>query len=268
MEGSTVLTRNHVRVFGKGTKPIVFAHGFGCDQQVWSEVVSVFEKEYQVIVFDYVGSGKSDKTAYSPTRYSSLEGYALDLLEVCDALELEKVVLVGHSVSSMIGVLAANKKAALFEKLIMIGPSPCYLNDPPDYYGGFEKEDVDALLNMMEKNYNGWAKYLAPIIMKNEERTSLTEGFEQTLCANDPIIARQFAEVTFLSDVRDELRKVTTPTLILQMRDDAIAPVEVGEYVHAQIKNSRLVLMQASGHNPHMSHPAETAACIQAYLAK
>lgn len=262
-----IMKRNRVHVSGQGSKTIVFAHGFGCDQLVWNEVAPFFKEEYQVVLFDYVGSGSSDKSQYSTERYNSLQGYAQDLLEVCDALNLTNIVFVGHSVSSMIGVLASIERPDLMEKLIMISPSPHYLNEP-HYRGGFEKSDIDELLDMMEKNYKEWAKYLAPVAMGNEERPGLTKDFENQLCSNDPVIARQFAEVTFSSDVRSELYKVLTPTLILQTENDAIAPVEVGAFVHSKISNSEFVLMQATGHNPHISYPEETVTCIKAFLAK
>ncbi|MGB2992014.1 MAG: alpha/beta hydrolase [Paenisporosarcina sp.] len=264
---SHILKRNYINVSGKGPKTVVFAHGFGCDQLVWRDIAPAFEEDYQVVLFDYVGSGRSDKSQYSPERYSSLKGYAHDVLEVCDALELKNIVLVGHSVSSMVGVLASIERPELMEKLIMIGPSPRYLNEP-GYQGGFEKSDIEALLDMMEKNYNEWAKYLAPVAMGNDAGPELTADFERQLCSNDPLIARQFAEVTFTSDIRSELTKVSTPTLILQTLDDAIAPVEIGEYVHSKIPESEFVLMQATGHNPHINEPEETISYIKAFLSK
>ena len=262
-----IIKRNHINVSGKGTQSLVFAHGFGCDQLVWRDIAPAFEEDYQVVLFDYVGSGRSDKSQYSSERYASLKGYAQDLLDVCDALELKDIVLIGHSVSSMVGVLASIQRPELMEKLIMIGPSPRYLNEP-GYKGGFEKSDIEALLDMMEKNYNEWAKYLAPVAMGTDANQDLTEDFERQLCSNDPVIARQFAEVTFTSDIRSELTKVTTPTLILQTLDDAIAPVEIGEYVHSKIPQSEFVLMEATGHNPHINEPEETISCIKAFLAK
>ena len=267
MNNSHILKRNYINVSGTGPKTVVFAHGFGCDQLVWRDIAPAFEEDYQVVLFDYVGSGRSDKSQYSPERYASLKGYAQDLLEVCDALDLKNIVFVGHSVSSMVGVLASIERPELMEKLIMIGPSPRYLNEP-GYQGGFEKSDIDALLDMMEKNYNEWAKYLAPVAMGNDAGPELTADFERQLCCNDPLIARQFAEVTFTSDIRSELTKVSTPTLILQTLDDAIAPVEIGEYVHSKIPESEFVLMQATGHNPHINEPEETISYIKAFLSK
>lgn len=260
-----IIKRNNVRIIGEGKQTLVFAHGFGCDQYVWNHIAPAFEGQYRVVLFDYVGSGKSDKSKYSTERYSTLHGYKQDLFDLCDALDLRNVVFVGHSVSSMIGMLASIERPELMTKLIMIAPSPYYMNEG-DYRGGFEPADIDELLDMMEVNYKEWAKYLAPVVMQNDDRPTLTDDFENVLCSNDPVIARQFAEVTFKSDMRKELGRVKVPTLILQTQFDAIAPVEVGRYVNAEIDNSRLVLMEAKGHNPHLSDAEETIAHIQAYL--
>ncbi|MEK6268628.1 MAG: alpha/beta hydrolase [Planococcus sp. (in: firmicutes)] len=262
-----ILKRNNVRVTGQGEKTLVFGHGFGCDQQVWNNTIMEFQANYRVVTFDYVGSGNSDKSAYSQERYRTLDGYKQDLLEVCAALELEGLIFVGHSVSSMIGLLATIEQPELMEKMIMIGPSPYYMNEP-GYNGGFERSDIDELLDMMEINYKEWAKYLAPVVMLNEERPQLAENFEEILCSNDPMIARQFAEVTFTSDHRDQLDKVTVPTLILQPKFDAIVPLEIGTYIHEKIAGSKLVIMEAVGHNPHLSDVEETVACIKGYLAE
>ncbi|WP_223641161.1 alpha/beta fold hydrolase [Planococcus sp. 4-30] len=263
--GMDVLKRNNVRVTGQGQKTIMFGHGFGCDQQVWNNTIKDFEGDYRVVTFDYIGSGNSDKAAYSKERYSTLNGYKQDLLDVCDGLEIKEIIFVGHSVSAMIGMLASIERPELMEKMIMIGPSPYYMNEP-GYNGGFERSDIDELLDMMETNYKEWAKYLAPVVMQNEERPQLAEDFEQLLCSNDPLIARQFAEVTFTSDLRDKLDQVTVPTLILQPKFDAIAPLEVGQYVHDHIKGSQMITMEAVGHNPHLSDSGETVKYIKAYL--
>lgn len=259
--------RNAVHITGSGEQTIMFAHGFGCDQTVWNHVIPAFEEHYQVVTFDYVGSGKSDKTAYSAERYETLPGYALDVIEVCDALKLKNIIYVGHSVSGMIGVLASIQRPDLMEKLIMIGPSPHYLNES-DYTGGFEREDIDELLDMMEMNYKEFTKYLAPIAMKNEDRPHLSDEFECMLDTNDPAIARRFAEATFMSDVRSELSKVTTKTLILQPTEDSIVPIEVGHYIQNHISDSELVIMKAKGHNPHISHPEETIMEITRFIEK
>ncbi|PIC79835.1 alpha/beta hydrolase [Sporosarcina sp. P18a] len=260
-----IKSRNAVQITGSGEQTIVFAHGFGCDQTVWNHVIPAFKKQYQIVTFDYVGSGLSDKTSYSVERYASLPGYAQDVIEVCDALDLKDVIYVGHSVSGMIGALASIERPDLIEKLIMIGPSPHYLNEP-DYHGGFEREDIDELLDMMEMNDKEFTKYLAPIAMKNEDRPHLSEEFESMLCTNDPSIARRFAEATFMSDVREELHKVSKRTLILQPTEDSIVPIEVGRYIQEHIPDSELVIMNAKGHNPHISHPKETIEEIKRFI--
>jgi sigma-B regulation protein RsbQ len=261
-----ILTRNNVKVFGHGDQPMMFAHGFGCDQNMWRLVTPSFEAQYNIVLFDYVGAGRSELSAYDPRRYSTLDGYAEDVLEICEALSLREVVFVGHSVSAVIGILASLREPDRFDRLILVGPSPCYVNQAPDYVGGFERSDIEGLLGMMEKNYMGWASYLAPAVMKNPEKPELAGELEQSFCSTDPIIARRFAEVTFLSDNRSDLHKVSVPSLIMQCSDDVIAPVEVGDYVHAQLPNSTLYRMKATGHCPHMSHPAETVEAIKEYL--
>lgn len=245
---------------------MLFAHGFGCDQNMWRFVTPAFENDYRIIVFDYVGSGKSDLQAYDPERYSTLEGYTRDVLEICEALDLSDIIFVGHSVSSMIGVLAAKAQPERFSHLILVGPSPCYLNDG-DYAGGFERADITGLLDTMERNFMGWAKFLAPAIMKNSDRPELTRELEESFCSTDPEIARRFAEATFFADNRSDLPAVRVPSLILQCSEDAIAPNSVGDYVHRHLHGSTLRVMQATGHCPHMSHPEETIQLIREYLA-
>jgi sigma-B regulation protein RsbQ len=262
-----ILLRNNVKTIGEGAQTIMFAHGFGCDQNMWRFVAPAFEKDYKIVLFDYVGSGKSDLSAYKPERYGDLQGYAQDVIEICDALDLKDVIFVGHSVSGMIGALAAIERPELFKSLIHVVPSPCYINCPPDYTGGFERADIEGLLDMMDKNYIGWANFLAPVIMKNAERPELGAELEQSFCSTDPKIARRFAEATFFSDNRADLAKVTTPSLIIQVTDDAIAPVSVGEFMHRNMPNSKLSLLDASGHCPHMSHPRETIEIIKEYLS-
>jgi sigma-B regulation protein RsbQ len=260
-----VLTRNNVRVFGAGTQPMLFAHGFGCDQNMWRFVTPAFESDYRIVLFDYVGAGRSDLKAYDPDRYSRLDGYADDVLEICHALDLHDVILVGHSVSSMVAVLAANREPERFERLILIGPSPRYINDPP-YTGGFERADIEGLLEMMDRNYVGWANFLAPTIMRNEDRPELAGELTDSFCSTDPVIARRFAEATFFADNRSDLAGVSVPALILQCSDDAIAPVEVGEYTHRSMPGSTLTLIEATGHCPHMSHPDDTIRAMKEYL--
>jgi sigma-B regulation protein RsbQ len=256
-----------VKVFGSGSQPMMFAHGFGCDQNMWRFVTPAFQDEYRIVLFDYVGSGHSDLSAYDPDRYSHLDGYAQDVLEICHALELEDVILVAHSVSSMIAVLAANREPELFDRLVLIGPSPCYVNDAP-YVGGFERQDIEGLLDMMDHNYIGWANFLAPAIVKNAERPELGAELTESFCSTDPVIARRFAEATFFADNRADLPEVRVPALVLQCSDDMIAPTEVGEYVHRQMPGSTLRLMAATGHCPHMSHPEETIEAIREYLQR
>lgn len=262
-----IMVRNNVKVTGKGTRPIIFAAGFGCDQNMWRFVAPSFEQHYRVILFDYVGAGKSALSAYNHEKYSHLSGYAQDVIDVIQALEMKHAIFVGHSVSSMIGLLASIQEPALFDRLIMVGPSPYYLNDPPSYAGGFEQSDLEGLIEMMEKNYIGWANFLAPIIMKNPERPELTEELEESFCSTDPIIARNFAKATFFSDNRQDLPKATVPSLIMQCSEDAIAPNTVGEYVHQHMPQSTLKYMKAIGHCPHLSHPEEVIRMVQEYLS-
>jgi sigma-B regulation protein RsbQ len=263
---SSVQARNNVVTRGHGTQPMLFAHGFGCDQTMWRFVTPAFENDYRIVLFDYVGSGKSDWSAYDPQRYATLEGYARDVLEICHELDLRDVIFVGHSVSSMVGVLAANHEPERFSRLILIGPSPRYINDS-DYVGGFERADIEGLLDTMERNYLGWASFLTPVIMKNPERPELTKELEASFCSTDPEIARRFAEATFYADNRADLAEVRVPSLVLQCSEDAIAPPEVGEYMHRHLNDSTFRVMQATGHCPHMSHPEETIRLMKDYLA-
>jgi sigma-B regulation protein RsbQ len=260
-----IFQRNNVRVWGKGERPVMFAHGFGCDQNMWRFITPAFEDDYKLIAFDYVGSGKSDLKAYNPERYGNLNGYAMDVLEVCEAVEAKDIIFVGHSVSSMIGLLAAIKKPSYISDLIFIGPSPCYINDR-EYKGGFERKDIEELLDTMDKNYIGWANFLAPAIMKNPERPELAQELTESFCSTDPKIARQFAMATFFSDNRNDLPKLNKSSLIMQCSDDLIAPYEVGDYMHARLSKSTLKVMKATGHCPHMSHPEETIALMKEYL--
>ncbi len=261
-----VLRRNNVTIAGKGEQAIIFAPGFGCDQNMWRFVAPAFESNYKVILFDYVGSGKSDYEAYSSNKYRELHGYAQDVLEICTTLELNKVIFIGHSVGSVIGMLASIQKPELFQRLIMIGPSPCYLNDPPEYIGGFEKEDLEGLINMMELNYIGWSNYLSNLVMKNPDRPELSAELEESFCTTNPVVAREFAIATFFSDYRSLLPAVKVPSLILQCSDDDVAPIEVEHYIKLNMPNSELRLMKATGHCPHMSHPDETIQLIKEYI--
>lgn len=261
------LKRNNVKVIGKGTQPMLFAHGYGCDQNMWRYVYPAFEEDYQVILFDHTGAGKSDESQYSYEKYNSLEGYSEDLLEICEYLDLKDVVLVAHSVSSMIAVLAANKEPERFSRLILIGPSPRYINDG-DYAGGFNREDIDELIEALNSNYLGWAANMAPVIMGNGEKPELGEELTNSFCRTNPEIAKHFAKVTFLSDNREDLAAVKVPTLVMQCKEDVIAPREVGEYVHKNIRNSSFRILEATGHCPNLSAPEETLSVMKEFLQK
>jgi sigma-B regulation protein RsbQ len=263
---SSVLSRNNVQVRGNGSQPIVFAHGFGCDQNMWRYVAPAFEDEYRVVLFDHVGSGRSNPAAYDAQRYSTLSSYAEDMVEICQALDLREIVFVGHSVSCMIGLLASIQRPELFARMVLIGPSPCYVNHPPDYIGGFERSDIEDLLQMMEKNYVGWASFFAPTVMQNADTPELAAELEGSFCSTNPKTALQFARTTFFGDNRADLAQATVPALILQCADDVIAPTTVGEYVQRHLRGSELRLLQATGHCPHLSHPQETLGAIRDYL--
>lgn len=258
----------NVNVSGRGKRPMMFAHGFGCDQSMWRHITPAFEDDYKIVLFDLVGSGKSDLTAYDHDKYGSLKGYADDVRELCRELALEDVVYVGHSVSAMVGVLAAVAEPARFGRLVLVGPSPCYIDDADaGYTGGFSRPDIDGLLGSLEENYLGWSAHMAPVIMANGERPELGGELTNSFCRTDPRIAKHFARITFLSDNRADLPNVKTPSLILQCSNDAIAPVAVGEYCHRTIPKSSLVVLQATGHCPHLSAPKETTDAMRAFLA-
>lgn len=263
---SDVALRNNVTVIGEGEQTIIFAHGFGCDQSMWRFITPSFEHRYRLILFDYVGSGRSDLAAYSSQRYHSLHGYVQDVLDIIDAYSLSNTIFIGHSVSSMIGMLASIERPETIAKLIMIGPSPCYLNDGEHYSGGFERSDIMELLEMMEMNFSGWASFMAPLAMNNPEVPALSKELERSFISADPIIAREFAEATFFSDHREDLGKSTVPVLILQCSDDSIVPIRVGNYLHKHLAGSTLRQMEARGHYPHISHPGETVDLINEYL--
>lgn len=261
----SILKRNNVQVMGEGASPILFAHGYGCDQKMWRHLTPAFEREFKVVLFDYVGSGESDLSSFSRSRYSSLAGYAQDVLEICDALDLEECAFVGHSVSSMVGALASIQSPSRISKLVMIGPSPCYMNDG-EYQGGFARKDIEGLLELLESNPTAWAQMMAPLIMGNENRPELSEELRSSFCRADPLIANHFARVTFLSDNRADLQRVNAKSLILQCANDAIAPVHIGQYVHKNMPNSELVLLTAQGHCPHLSAPCEVATHMHRFL--
>jgi sigma-B regulation protein RsbQ len=244
---------------------MVFAHGYGCDQNMWRHVWPEFERDFRVVLFDHVGAGGSDLSAYDPDRYGSLQGYALDVLDLCRELDLEDVVFVGHSVSAMIGVLAAVEEPQRFAKLVLVGPSPRYVDDD-GYVGGFQESDIDEMLESLDSNYLGWSTTMAPVIMGNGDRPQLGEELSESFCRTDPAIAKRFARVTFTSDNRADLARVATPTLVLQCTEDVIAPVAVGEYVRDAIPGAQLVLLDATGHCPNLSAPEQTTEAIASFV--
>ena len=257
--------RNNVQVGGHGARPMLFAHGFGCDQGMWRHVAPAFAADHRVVLFDHVGAGGSDIAAFDRVRYGSLSGYADDVLEICEELDLRDVVFVGHSVSAMIGVLAAVEEPERFARLVLVGPSPRYVDDE-GYRGGFSREDIEGLLDSLDSNYLGWSAAMAPVIMGNTERPELATELTNSFCRTDPDIARRFARVTFLSDNRTDLDRVRTPTLVLQCTDDAIAPEAVGEYVTRSIPTAQMVKLRATGHCPNLSAPDDTAEAIAAFV--
>jgi sigma-B regulation protein RsbQ len=261
----SVLERNNVQRAGDGDRSMVFAHGFGCDHNMWRLVAPTFERTFRTVVFDQVGSGASDLSAYDPTKYGTLHGYADDLREICHALDLKDAVFVGHSVSAMIGVLASLAEPSLFSDLVLVSPSPRYIDDG-GYRGGFAAADIDDLLESMADNHLGWSAMMAPVIMGNPDRPELSEELTNSFCRTDPAIAKDFARVTFTSDNRADLAKVTARTLILQCREDLIAPQEVGAYVRDQIPGSEMVLLDATGHCPNLSAPQAVIAAIRAFV--
>jgi sigma-B regulation protein RsbQ len=259
--------RNAVTLTGNAAgRPMMFAHGYGCDQNMWRFVAPAFAASHRVVLFDHVGNGHSDLSAYDDDRYSTLDGYATDVLEILHDNDLHDVVFVGHSVSAMIGLLAAAREPARFDRLVMIGPSPRYIDDA-DYRGGFLQSDIDGLLDSLDSNYLGWSSAMAPVIMGNPDRPELGKELKNSFCATDPEIARKFARVTFMSDNRDDLARCQTPALVLQCSDDVIAPTVVGEYVHRHLPQSTYVALNATGHCPNLSAPEETVAAIRGYLS-
>jgi sigma-B regulation protein RsbQ len=261
-----ILRRNAVNILGNGEETILFLHGFGCDQSVWKHIVPAFIEDYKIVLLDFVGAGKSDISAYDKFRYSKLEGYAQDVLEVCTELQLKNIILVGHSVSCMIGALAAINDSSVFKKLIFVGPSPRYLNDV-GYNGGFEKVDLDLLFELMDEDYIAWSNSTAAAIMANRERPELSEELSNSFCLLEPEIAKDFAKVTFLSDNRKDLPYIPVESLTLQCQEDILAPLEIGHYINMNTKGNTLVILEATGHCPHLSAPEETILAIRSYLS-
>lgn len=266
MNTAEVHARNNVTIHGTGDIVLVLGHGFGCDQRMWRMLLPELVEHYTVVLFDYVGSGKSQLSSFSKEKYSSLEGYATDVLDIVNTLNSKKVVFVGHSVSSMIGVIAALEEPDRFSDLVMICPSPCFINDLPDYEGGFERADLEELINLMDKNYIGWAEYLAPLVMGAKASPELIGELSGSFCSTDPIVAKTFAKATFFSDQRNLLPRCRTRTLILQSESDALASVGVGQYVHQNIHDSVLHIMKAEGHCLHMTDPKATGKLLTGFL--
>jgi sigma-B regulation protein RsbQ len=262
----SLIDRHAVTITGNGTKPMVFVHGYGCDQNMWRLMAPCFEDTHKVVLYDQIGAGRSDLSAYDKVKYQNLEGYADDLIAICDELALGPAIVVAHSVSGTIALLAAKKRPELFENLVMVGPSPCYINDG-NYVGGFDRSDIDDMLEFLQLNHVGWSSQMAPIIMGNPDRPELAEELEVSFCRTDPQIAKQFARATFLSDHRADLPQVQTPTLILQSDDDTIAPVSVGTYMQQNMPNAQMVMLRAQGHCPHISSAPLVSEAILDYLA-
>lgn len=267
MDREDITNRNNVRLIGDGERTLVLAHGFGCDQNVWRFMMPALDASYRVLLFDYVGSGHSRLDAFSVDRYSRLEGYAQDVLDICEAFDLHDVSFVGHSVSCVIGLLASLEQPDRFRDLVMLGPSPCYLNVPPDYHGGFSREDLEQLMDLMDKNYIGWADYLAPMVMGENAPDELTGELSGSFCSTDPLVAKTFANATFFSDYRHILSQVRHPTLLLQGKSDMLANPSVGAYMHQQMPGSKLVTLDTEGHCFHMSYPEKVSAEVLAFLS-
>lgn len=263
---SHILLRNNVRVSGNGAATMVFAHGFGCDQTMWRFLAPAYQDRFRTISFDLVGSGGSDLSAYDRNKYASLHGYADDLIDILDAFATGPVVFVGHSVSTMIGMLATIKAPEKFVAQVMVGPSPCYINDG-DYVGGFSHDDIEELLETMDANYLGWSSSMAPAIMGAPGQPALREELTNSFCRNDPEIAKHFARVTFTSDHRADVPQSTVPALILQCSEDLVAPLAVGEFLHRHLPASTLHIIENVGHCPHMSAPTASSHAIDQFLA-
>ncbi len=259
------VARNNVRISGAGSTAMMFAHGFGCDQNMWRHVAPAFEDQFRIVLFDHVGAGGSDLSAYDPQKYSSLAGYAKDVVEIGIELGLKGSVFVGHSVSAMIGLLASFEAPDMFKRLVMVGPSPRYIDDD-GYVGGFQQDQIAELLEFLGDNYMGWAKSMAPVIIGNANRPELGEELTNSFCRTDPDIAKEFARVTFSSDNRSDLPKAAIPALILQCSEDVIAPIAVGEYMHKQMPNSELTILKATGHCPNLSAPDEVISAMRRFV--
>ena len=268
LSAETVLARHNVRFLGnpKARHSLVFAHGFGCDQNVWRHIVDAFTDDFRVVLFDYAGCGGAAQGSYDVQRHASLHGHADDVIDICVAAGLVNPILVGHSVSSMVGALVSQRRPALLHKLVMMCPTPSYIDDG-NYRGGFQREDVDDLLDMLDTNYFTWARMMAPVIMGKQHQAALSDDLSNSFCRFDPVVAKHFARVTFLSDHRADLLSVGTATLLMQCQDDALAPLAVGDYMQSTMPDAQLLVMRATGHCPHLSAPAESISAMRAYLA-
>jgi len=260
-----VLKRNNVKILGQGNQTMIFAHGFGCDQNTWRYVIDSFKDSYKIVLFDYVGAGKSDLDSYDSKKYNSLKGYANDIIEICEVLNIKDAIFVGHSVSSMIGMLAAIEQPSYFSKMIFLGPSARYIHDN-DYNGAMNQEDLLALLEVMDSNYLGWSQQMAPAIMGNPDKPSLGEDLTNSFCATNPDIAKDFARVTFLSDNRADLPLLQVQSLTLQCAEDVLAPEHSGQYIYENTPGNTMIQLKATGHCPHLSAPDEIITLIKSFI--
>lgn len=258
--------RHNVQVIGRGETDMIFAHGYGCDQNMWRLLAPDLEDKYRIILYDLAGAGRSDLSAYDKKRHGTLHGHAQDLLAIAKEVARGPAVFVGHSVSAMIGMLASIAEPARFKAQVMVGPSPCYINDG-DYVGGFSRGDIESLLDTLDSNYLGWASAMAPTIMGAPDRPELGQELTNSFCRTDPEIAKHFARVTFTSDNRADLSRSTVPALIIQCSEDIIAPRVVGEYLSKHLPNSKLDLIENIGHCPHLSAPKAISRSMLPFLA-
>jgi sigma-B regulation protein RsbQ len=265
----TITTRNNTRMLGTQGPVLLYAHGFGCSQKMWRHVTPAFADTHRQVLFDYVGSGQSDLASFDAQRYASLDGYVQDVLDVCDSFDLKSgVTFVGHSVSCSVGLLASITRPELFERLVLVGPSPCFLNDPPHYLGGFEREDLEGLLSLMDQNYIGWANHLAPVVAGADGAGQAAGELSESFCSTEPSVARVFARTTFFADNRADLPQVTRPCLILQHSQDALAPLAVGDYLHTHLRGSSLKVLDVAGHCSHMTHPDQVVEAMRGFMGR
>jgi sigma-B regulation protein RsbQ len=265
IDAAEIILRNNVRIIGYGDQVMMFGHGFGCDQNTWRSITPAFTDHFKIVLFDYVGAGQSDLKAYDENRYNNLDGYALDIIEICSALDLKDVIFIGHSVSSMIGLLAVKMQQHRFKKIVFIGPSPCYINKP-GYAGGIDTDDLEALLEVMDSNYLGWSATMAPLIMGTDNPAELADSLQASFCATNPSIARKFARVTFLSDNRADLPDLSIPSLTIQCNDDFLTSATIAEYIYEHTTNNQMILLDSSGHCPHLSDPDGVINAIRSFI--